>query len=157
MKFEIHSQDSIVKLAKKPFDLRTAVISICDTDSEHPHFEYKPDYMLCVKFDDVTLEELKEEYSTQQLEEMLKANPNYIFNDNLAIQIAEFVYSCKDKIDLLICQCVYGQSRSAGCAAAIAEHFNGNGIDIFANEKYYPNRLAYNKLINAFKSIEERK
>ena len=39
----------------------------------------------------------------------------------------------------------YGQSRSAACAAAIREHFMG-GIEIFANYRYYPNQLVYNKL-----------
>ena len=63
--------------------------------------------------------------------------------------LAEFI--CKAKADGLniICQCEYGQSRSAGCAAAILQHFESRGIDIFANYKYYPNQLIYNKLFDA--------
>ncbi len=63
--------------------------------------------------------------------------------------LAEFIYRAKaDGLDI-ICQCEYGQSRSAGCAAAILQHFESRGIDIFANYKYYPNQLIYNKLFDA--------
>jgi hypothetical protein len=51
----------------------------------------------------------------------------------------------------IICQCDYGQSRSAACAAAIKQYFFGNGIDIFADYRYYPNQLVYNKLFEAMK------
>ena len=36
--------------------------------------------------------------------------------------------------------------RSAACAAAIREHFYGDGIEVFADYRYYPNQLVYNKL-----------
>ena len=39
-----------------------------------------------------------------------------------------------------------GCARSAACAAAIREHFYGEGIEIFADYRYYPNQLVYNKL-----------
>ena len=35
---------------------------------------------------------------------------------------------------------------AAACAAAIREHFYGDGIEIFADYRYYPNQLVYNKL-----------
>ncbi|NLB62365.1 MAG: hypothetical protein GX802_08150 [Clostridiales bacterium] len=49
----------------------------------------------------------------------------------------------------MICQCEYGQSRSAACAAAILEHFNNNGISVFADYRYYPNQLIFNKMLEA--------
>ena len=49
----------------------------------------------------------------------------------------------------IICQCEHGQSRSAACAAAIKEHFEKSGIDIFADYRYYPNQLIFNKLRDA--------
>ena len=49
----------------------------------------------------------------------------------------------------LICQCEYGQSRSAACAAAILEFYDKNGISIFADYRYYPNQLVYNKVKDA--------
>ncbi len=60
-------------------------------------------------------------------------------------------YICKaveEGLDIF-CQCDYGQSRSAGCAAAILQYFEGRGIDIFADYRYYPNQLVYNKIFNA--------
>lgn len=63
--------------------------------------------------------------------------------------LAEFIYKAKeDELDI-ICQCEYGQSRSAGCAAAILEHFEHRGIDIFSDYKYYPNQLVYHKIYDA--------
>ena len=37
----------------------------------------------------------------------------------------------------IICQCEHGQSRSAACAAAIKEHFEKSGIEVFADYRYY--------------------
>ena len=53
----------------------------------------------------------------------------------------------------IICQCEYGQSRSAGCAAAILEHYEHRGIDIFRDYKYYPNQLIFNKIYDALNSL----
>ena len=66
-----------------------------------------------------------------------------------ADELAEFIYKAKEDGLDIICQCEYGQSRSAGCAAAIIEHFNRNGIDIFADYRYYPNQLVYHKVFDA--------
>ena len=60
--------------------------------------------------------------------------------------LAEFIYKAKEDGLDIICQCEYGQSRSAGCAAAILEHFESRGIDIFADYRYYPNQLVYHKV-----------
>ena len=52
----------------------------------------------------------------------------------------------------IICQCEYGQSRSAGCAAEILEHFYRRGIDIFAAYEYYPNQVVYHKVFDALEA-----
>ena len=65
----------------------------------------------------------------------------------LARYIIESVSSGYD----IICQCEYGQSRSAACAAAIKEYYDKNGIEIFADYRYYPNQLVFNKLLCALK------
>ena len=67
--------------------------------------------------------------------------------DELALFICDAV---KDGLDI-ICQCDYGQSRSAACAAAILEHFESNGISIFADYRYYPNQLVFNKVLEALR------
>ena len=53
--------------------------------------------------------------------------------------LAEFIYKAKEDGLDIICQCEHGQSRSAGCAAAILQHFEGRGIDVFVDYRYYPN------------------
>ena len=63
--------------------------------------------------------------------------------------LAEFIYKAKEDGLNIICQCEYGQSRSAGCAAAILQHFSKNGIDVFTDYRYYPNQLVYHKVFDA--------
>ena len=65
--------------------------------------------------------------------------------DNLAAFILQ---AEKDHLNI-ICQCEYGQSRSAACAAAIREYFCGDGIQIFADYRYYPNQVVYHKVSDA--------
>ena len=38
-------------------------------------------------------------------------------------ELADFIYMAIEQGMDIICQCEYGQSRSAACAAAIKEHF----------------------------------
>ena len=69
--------------------------------------------------------------------------------------LAEFIYRARREGLDLICQCEYGQSRSAGCAAAILEHFSKRGIDVFADYRYYPNQLVYHKVFDALERIRK--
>ena len=63
--------------------------------------------------------------------------------------LAKFICQSKaDGLDILG-QSEYGQSRSAACAAAILEYFDGSGISIFADYRYYPNQEVYHKIIDA--------
>jgi hypothetical protein len=68
--------------------------------------------------------------------------------------LAEFIYKAKEDGLDIICQCEYGQSRSASCAAAILEHFAGRGIDVFVDYRYYPNQLVYHKVFDALEKIK---
>lgn len=162
MKIEIHSIKSITTRALLPFAPKTILISIGDTGAEPPTLNNKPEHILRLTFDDLTLEEAKTEFglpasvisSDEKLIEYLHAHKIHIFNDNQARQIAEFILRHNNETDVLICQCHYGQSRSAGCAAAIKEYFNGNGIDIFANDRFYPNKLVYRKVLKALEEYE---
>lgn len=159
LKIEIHSLENIEARASLPFTAHTILISMGDTDSEPPRLQNKPDHILCLTFDDITLQEVKEEFklpqsiasSDKKLVKYLLAHNVHIFSDEQARKIAGFVLRYKRETELLICQCHYGQSRSAGCAAAITEYFNGNGIDIFADDRFYPNKLVYRKVFKALK------
>ena len=72
-----------------------------------------------------------------------------------ATSLAEFIYEAKKGEYKIICQCDYGQSRSAACAAAILQHFEKRGIDIFADYRYYPNQLVYHKVFDALEQYKK--
>lgn len=55
-----------------------------------------------------------------------------------------------------ICQREYDQSRSAGCAAAILEHFYHTGISVFTDYKRYPNRVLYHKIFDALENYTKK-
>ena len=64
-----------------------------------------------------------------------------------AAELADFIVKSIEKHYTIICQCEYGQSRSAACAAAIKEFYDKSGIQIFADYRYYPNKLIFNQLL----------
>jgi hypothetical protein len=70
-----------------------------------------------------------------------------------AKQLALFIKTAVASNLNIICQCEYGQSRSAACAAAIKEYYEHDGTSIFADYRYYPNQLIFNKLLEALKSV----
>ena len=130
----------------------TAVISFFDPPSSRTPKGYAPlDYgekcsaLLTVGVHDIDLEVL----------------PEYglIFDTYLpeARHLARFIKTAvEDHLDI-ICQCEYGQSRSAACAAAICEYYYGDGISIFADYRYYPNQLIFNKVLDALRETDNQK
>ena len=148
MKVEIHSIQSLKRLAHKPFAPETALISIGDFGTELPSLEYKPAHILRLEFDDVTLSEVDYESSGQYAFRL--------FSEDQANQIADFVYRYWENCETLLCQCHYGQSRSAAVAAAIKEHFYHNGIEIFADEqeRYCPNVYVFRLTLRALRNRE---
>lgn len=161
MKIEIHSIESIEKRSNLPFAPHTSLISIGDSDALPPNLKYKPEHILRLVFDDITLDEARErldlpdvtKYPDEKVIKLLSDYGVHVFNDNQAERIAEFVHKYADITDVLICQCHYGQSRSAGCAAAIAEYFCGAGIIVFSDDRYYPNKLVYHKVLEALRKL----
>lgn len=72
-------------------------------------------------------------------------------------ELASFIVQAVEEDMDILCQCDYGQSRSAACAAAILEHFERKGITIFADYRYYPNQLVFNKILEALKAKGQKK
>ena len=73
-----------------------------------------------------------------------------------ADKVAAFIYDAyMDGLDF-ICQCQFGFSRSAACAAAILEHFEGRGSEILLSDCYQPNKLLYDKLLSALEKQAEK-
>lgn len=79
-----------------------------------------------------------------------KSGGKGLFTDDQAFQVVNFVNEMKGKIEVLICHCEAGISRSSGMAAAINLTVNGSDEEIFKNVKYLPNMFVYRKVLNAF-------
>ena len=143
MKIEIYSRKAIKELMAKGFPKNTSVISFYTPKSERKRSETQVDYYgICdnvfyVGIPDIDIEILKDYEYTYE---------TYLAE---ADELAKFIYEARDEGLDIICQCDFGQSRSAACAAAILQHFEGRGIDIFADYRYYPNQLVYHKVFDA--------
>ncbi|MBQ8965537.1 hypothetical protein [Ruminococcus sp.] len=72
-----------------------------------------------------------------------------------AEEAARFIHENMKTGKTIICQCEYGESRSAGCAAAIREFFFGDGIKVFADFRYLPSQMIYNKMFRALKDTAD--
>jgi len=142
----IFSRMDAEHLIENGFPKNTAVISFYDPPSSYPKFDYKPvDYKdKCERYLGVCVRDIDIE---------ILSDYGLTFETYLpeVDEIAKYILMAqKDGLDIL-CQCEYGQSRSAACAAAIKEFFDGNGIEIFADYRYYPNQLIFNKILKALK------
>ena len=130
MKIKICSRKAAERLLQGQFPENTAVISFYDPDGKAPvDYSGKADNVLFVPLDDLQTE-LPE-----------------------AEKIARFINDAKANGLNIICQCESGQSRSAGCAAAILEHYCHTGQSIFDNDRYRPDEMVYYELLNALETI----
>ncbi|MGN1136960.1 MAG: tetratricopeptide repeat protein [Oscillospiraceae bacterium] len=149
MKIRIYSKAEMEKQLEKGFEEETAVISFYDPESSEEN--YVPvDYsgqdirLFQVGVRDIDMSSLK------------RCGMRY--NDYFpeADTLAEFILHAVNDDCEIICQCDYGQSRSAACAAAILEHFEKKGVSVFADVKYLPNQMIYNKLMAALKRVHTK-
>jgi protein-tyrosine phosphatase len=145
MRIEILSKFAALGLIKNDFPDNTAVISfytpINNSDKYKVDYQNACDSVFYVAVPDISVETLEEYgYTTDTF--LSEAN-----------DLADFIYDAKEKNKNIICQCDFGRGRSAACAAAILEHFEKRGKDIFMNDQYYPNKLVYQKVLSA---LEEK-
>ena len=145
MKIKICSRSVLEKMSGSGFGPRTAVISITDVNEKEVRFYREPDFLLRLCFDDIN-----SPFDMYGDARKLAVN---LFSREQADQLAEFVFHCKDHIDILICQCRWGYSRSAAVAAAVREYFFQSGMEIFFDEEYYPNLYVFRETLKALKRI----
>ena len=148
MTVSVYSREAIESvIADGKFPKNTAVISFCDPALKHIDKDYsRVDYgdacndVFYCEVDDLDLDYLSEK--------------GYTYDSYFpeVTELAEFINKAYRDGKDIICQCEYGQSRSAGCAAAILEHFYRRGIEIFAEYKYYPNQVVYHKVFDALET-----
>lgn len=153
MKILIMSRRAIEKMAEQAFPDNTAVISIADYGDEFAVLKNAPAYVHRIAFDDVDNDVIVDELGTNGTDAEIEAveKKYHMFSREQAAAIAEFYASIGDKAELLICQCEHGQSRSAAVAAAILEYKSKRGINIFADDRYYPNKVVFRRVLEALR------
>lgn len=129
MNVKICSRKEAERLLNYGFPADTAVISFYDSDSI-PRVDYqkKADSVLYVPLDD---------FQTELPQ---------------ARGIAKFIRTAKAKGLNIICQCESGQNRSAGCAAAILEHYQHTGQSVLDNDRYHPDEMIYYAVLDALET-----
>ena len=150
MKVVIYSREAIKELMKGEFPKNTAVISFCSprktrrAEEVRVYFGNVCDRVFNILIPDIDIEIL--------------GDCGYTYETYLAEEdeLAKFIYEVRAEGRDIICQCDFGQSRSAACAAAILQHFEGRGIDIFSDYRYYPNQLVYHKVFDALERVTSR-
>ena len=150
MEIKILNRKKIEDFCLKPMQQRVALISITDYDNNFANLKYKPEFLLQLAFNDVPvgdgfIEEMGRELTETEIVNL--EEKYHSITDEQVEKIVHFYNEIKEHTDLLICQCEYGQSRSAAIAAAIMEYETKNGIDIFANDWYCPNKSLFRKLL----------
>ncbi len=148
MNVKIYSREAMEELLKDSVLESTAVISFYDPPTKrNPNVTEPVDYtgkcdrVFHVCINDIDIEILGDYGLTYD---------TYFPETD---ELAEFIYKAKQDGCDIICQCEYGQSRSAACAAAILEHFYGTGISVFADYRYYPNQMVYHKVFDALGKV----
>lgn len=158
MKILIRSRRSIEKMAKEPFPVNTALISIADEGDEFAVLDNTPAYLLQISFNDVDndvfIDEVGEIPKGKEKERIEKKY--HMINDELALKMARFYLSNEENIETMICQCEHGQSRSAAVAAAIMEYRGEKGIRVFAHDNYFPNKVVFRKVYEALKNESKK-
>lgn len=151
MKVDIYSRKAVEELLKNDFPKNTAVISFYDPPnirtgeiSKPVDYKGKPERLFAAAVYDIDIDILEDYGLTFDT----------YFPE--AESLAEFIRQAHDDGLDIICQCEYGQSRSAACAAAILEHYCKDGISIFADYRYYPNQLIFNKVRKALTVTKEQ-
>lgn len=151
MNIEICSRDEMERRIEAGLPEKVAVISFANpkkfSRGEKPRIRYDG---VCDRVFYVTIPDI----DISILDKYGYTSESYLAEAN---ELAEFVYKAISDGYSIICQCDYGQSRSAACAAAILQHFEGRGIDIFADYRYYPNQLVYHKVFDALNKYNEDK
>ena len=138
MEVSICSRDAIYNVIKSGIPKNTAIISFSDTEEDFIRFPKGID-VLHVAFYDVRPFTVAKHHYDRILPQ--------------AKEIADYIICKRKEGKNFICQCDYGVSRSAGCAAAILEMWEHKGLEIFADYRYTPNQFVYNKVL---KELRER-
>lgn len=157
MKIFIKSRKEIEAIySKDGLSQKTAVISITDYECDFAYLKNKPTFLLQLDFDDVDNDVIVDEVGKNPTIEQIKLieEKYHMFSEQQALEIASFYFKVCNEAEIVICQCEHGQSRSAAVAAAILEFTCKKGINIFSDDRYYPNKVVFRKTLNALKKLD---
>ena len=157
MKIKIKSRSALERLSMNSFDEQVAIISITDVNDIPVNLKFQPQNLLTISFNDIDNDVMIDELGRIPTDDERIAieNKYHMLTDDQANQIADFYFSVFDKVDCIICQCEHGQSRSAAIAAAILEYRSRKGISVFADDKYYPNKVVFRKVLSALNTLSK--
>ena len=144
MKVSIYSRKAIETLLQEGIPANTVIISFYDPQTSRTPKGYTP-----VDFSGIDNPVMQIPLHDIDIEILGEYGLTYDTYFPEAQALAAFIRKANDDGNDILCQCEYGQSRSAACAAAILEYFHQRGITIFADYRYYPNQLVFNKLYDA--------
>ena len=159
MKFLITNRQGLEQLCSKPFNKPTAIISISDYGSDLVNIKYKPKHLMRLIFDDVPIgKDLEEDFGYEMSETEIKKMELkfHSMSEGQVKDIVAFYNEVKNDVETVICQCEHGQSRSAAIAAALTEFTYKNGIDIFADNSYCPNKSIFRKVLKGLVEHERK-
>ena len=137
MEYEIMSRKEARYASGETIAQTTAIISITDVGSKQNEF-YPASWIyavLHIQFDDV----VERGHNC-----MTKAN---------AEKIAKFTLENFKKVERIIIHCEFGQSRSAGVAAALSQFFENHDNGISTDSRYFPNWTCYKYVLRALEEI----
>ena len=148
VKILIKNRSEIEEMAQKPFPPHTMLISITDHGYPFADLRNQPSRLLQLEFDDVDGDVFLDELGHTPDKEKRKVieSKYHMFSDEQAFEIGKLFFEIRDEVELIICQCEHGQSRSAAIAAAIMEYTSRSAIRIFASDNYYPNKYIFRKM-----------
>jgi predicted protein tyrosine phosphatase len=136
MEISIMSRGEAVNFSRINKDGLYAVISISDVGSSPPVLERDGNGISSV--------------CSLQFDDVLRGQDNCMTARD-AGKIAAFIKSLDKANTKLIVHCEFGQSRSAGVAAAVSLIVNGGDEWVFNDRRYYPNMTCYQKVLEAFR------
>lgn len=73
-----------------------------------------------------------------------------LFTKDQAKQIIDFVKEVEPKVQVIICHCEAGVSRSSAVAAAVLRILTGADDKIFNDRRYIPNIFVYRTILNVW-------
>ena len=141
--FTVLSRAEANEFAKQTHDQRISAICIYETWNSDPDVPYESNVMNGVKnvlhihFDDCEVDNQNNENVTCITKEQ-------------AEEIVDFFYKVKDDTDWFVFNCFAGQSRSAGCCAAIMRMMYNEDSLVFNHWFFKPNMKVYRMILNAW-------